>query len=159
MYSCKTWRHLLIGTEVVVHTDHNPLLHLYTQADLSKRQMRWLGFLSEYDLAIRYVEGTKNVVADAFSRDPNYRRLTKDLDSLSKQFMAETCELKDESMLFTAAFYSLSDKDLCAEDVTPFLGEDKERRQRVLDIIEKSYASDPLYLRLNLAPQLTLSKR
>jgi hypothetical protein len=39
-----------------------------TQTNLSKRQMRWMETLQEYDYEIVYVQGKFNVVADALSR-------------------------------------------------------------------------------------------
>jgi hypothetical protein len=40
---------------------------LDTQTNLSKRQMRWMETLQEYDYEIVYVQGKFNVVADALS--------------------------------------------------------------------------------------------
>jgi hypothetical protein len=44
------------------------LRYLDTQTNLSKRQMRWMETLQEYDCSIEYVQGKCNVVADALSR-------------------------------------------------------------------------------------------
>jgi hypothetical protein len=52
----------------VVRTDHHPLRYLQTQPHLSKRQVRWLDALAEYDYTIKYLAGKWNVVADALSR-------------------------------------------------------------------------------------------
>ena len=62
------WRHLLMGKHVTIFTDHKPLTHLLKQPTLSPRQQRWISMLSEYDMDIVAVEGTRNVVADALSR-------------------------------------------------------------------------------------------
>ena len=40
--ACKRWRPYLAGKENTVLTDHKPLTAIYTQADLSKRQVRWM---------------------------------------------------------------------------------------------------------------------
>lgn len=66
----KTWDHYLKHSRfrVVVRTDHKSLQHFQTQPTLSARQMRWLDTIASYDFVIEYVEGKKNVVADALSR-------------------------------------------------------------------------------------------
>jgi hypothetical protein len=53
---------------IVNKTDHHPLRYLDTQTNLSKRQMRWMETLQEYDYEIVYVQGKFNVVADVLSR-------------------------------------------------------------------------------------------
>lgn len=62
------WRHYLDGKKTLVLTDHAPLVHLFTQPNLSKRQVRWMEKLSEYHLDIRYRAGPEAVVPDALSR-------------------------------------------------------------------------------------------
>jgi hypothetical protein len=65
----KEWRPYLHGSRFVFKTDHHPLRYLDTQTNLSKRQMRWMETLQEYDYEIVYVQGKFNVVvADAMSR-------------------------------------------------------------------------------------------
>lgn len=46
------------------------LENFYAQRDLSRRQARWMEFLSQYDGKIVYIKGEKNLVADALSRIP-----------------------------------------------------------------------------------------
>ncbi len=64
----KEWRHYLHGQPFKVYTDHRSLTHLFTQPYQSKRQLRWMEFLSEFKFEIVYVKGEENVVADALSR-------------------------------------------------------------------------------------------
>ena len=68
VYALKEWRPYLHGSRFVIKTDHHPLRYLDTQTNLSKRQMRWMETLQEYDYEIVYVQGKFNVVADALSR-------------------------------------------------------------------------------------------
>jgi RNase H-like domain found in reverse transcriptase len=68
VYAVKDWRPYLHGSRFVIKTDHHPLRCLDTQTNLSKRQMRWMETLQEYDYEIVYVQGKFNVVADALSR-------------------------------------------------------------------------------------------
>jgi len=50
-------------------TDHHPLIHLQTQPNLSRRQARWMEFLSRFSFVIKYAKGSTNV-ADPVSRNP-----------------------------------------------------------------------------------------
>jgi RNase H-like domain found in reverse transcriptase len=68
VYALKEWRPYLHGSRFVIKTDHHPLRYLDTQTNLSKRQMRWMETLQEYDYEIVYVQGKFNVVVDALSR-------------------------------------------------------------------------------------------
>jgi hypothetical protein len=67
----KKFRTDLLGHKFQVYTDHKTLEHFPTQRDLSRRQARWLEFLSQYDATIHYIPGEKNCVADALSQLPD----------------------------------------------------------------------------------------
>ncbi|KAJ9526886.1 hypothetical protein QJQ45_017744 [Haematococcus lacustris] len=59
----REWRCYLDGAvDVTILTDHNPLIYLQTQPNLSRRQVRWM-----YE--IKYIPGATNV-ADPISRNP-----------------------------------------------------------------------------------------
>jgi len=66
----KKWRSDLLGMPIFVYTDHRTLENFDTQKDLSRRQLRWQEFLSQYDMTIIYIRGEDNTVADALSRLP-----------------------------------------------------------------------------------------
>ena len=66
----KHWYPQLMGIRFEVLTDHAPLQHWKTQRMLSKRQLRWIEFLSEFDFDIRHIPGVSNTAADALSRYP-----------------------------------------------------------------------------------------
>ena len=66
----KNWRLDLLGTHFLVYTDHRTLENFDTQPDLSKRQLRWQEFMSQYEMNIHYIRGEDNTVADALSRLP-----------------------------------------------------------------------------------------
>jgi hypothetical protein len=66
--ACEHWRHLIRGQTVTARSDHHSLQHFFTQRSLSKRQVRWMESLTDFDLTIEYVKGKNNVVADALSR-------------------------------------------------------------------------------------------
>ena len=62
------WRHYLDGRHFIVETDHQSLRYLQTQVSLSKKQIRWLELLANFDFEILYKPGKQNVVADCLSR-------------------------------------------------------------------------------------------
>jgi hypothetical protein len=67
--SVKKWKHYLLGKETIVHTDHQPLQYLQSQTKLQQaRHFRWMGFLQQFHLVIRYKKGIYNKVADMLSR-------------------------------------------------------------------------------------------
>jgi RNase H-like domain found in reverse transcriptase/Reverse transcriptase (RNA-dependent DNA polymerase)/Integrase zinc binding domain len=63
----KKWCSDLLGTHFYVYTDHRTLENFDTQKDLSRRQLRWQEFLSQYDLTMTYIHGEDNTIADALS--------------------------------------------------------------------------------------------
>ena len=65
------WRTDLLGFRFEIWTDHKTLIHFESQRDLSRRQARWMEFLSQYDASINYLPGDKNCVADALSHLPD----------------------------------------------------------------------------------------
>jgi len=64
----KKWRSDLIGIPFVVYMDHKTLENFNHQKDLSRRQARWMEFLSQYDCKIIYLKGDDNSMADALSQ-------------------------------------------------------------------------------------------
>jgi RNase H-like domain found in reverse transcriptase len=53
----KELRCYLHGSSFIVRTDYHPLRYLETQPRLSKRQVRWLVALAEYDYKVEYIQG------------------------------------------------------------------------------------------------------
>ena len=81
----KKWRADLLGMTFQVYTDHRTLENFTSQKDLSRRQLRWQEFMSQYDMTITYIKGEENTVADALSRlPPRSFRDEMDLDLIAK---------------------------------------------------------------------------
>jgi len=58
----------LIGSKVLIYTDHAVLKYLLTKKDAKARLIRWILHLQEFDLEIHNKKGDENVVADHLSR-------------------------------------------------------------------------------------------
>ena len=63
------WRHYLEGNPypVRVLSDHKNLEYFRTAQKLNRRQARWSLFLSQFDLQLQHVPGTKMVQSDTLS--------------------------------------------------------------------------------------------
>jgi len=68
-----------------VITDHNPLVHLQTQANLTRKQARWSQYLQQFEFEWEYRPGRTNV-ADPLSRVPE--TLAK-LDAITLKTLTE----------------------------------------------------------------------
>ena len=68
VFACRHFHHFLWGRSFEVYTDHRPLLTIFTQKSKSPRVTRWMLEMREYQYRIKYIKGTKNVVADQLSR-------------------------------------------------------------------------------------------
>ncbi|KAL6333014.1 hypothetical protein AAG906_020034 [Vitis piasezkii] len=58
----------LVGSFIVVFTDHSALKYLLTKQDAKARLIRWILLLQEFNLQIQDKKGVENVVADHLSR-------------------------------------------------------------------------------------------
>jgi len=66
----KHFRHLAEATNIIIYTDHLPLLSAFrSHSDrYTEREIRQLDFLSQFNIEFRHVKGIDNPVADALSR-------------------------------------------------------------------------------------------
>jgi len=68
VYALKAIEEIAIHKRVTVITDNSHLLHLNTWHPINARQRRMLAYLMQFNLSIRYIRGSRNMLADALSR-------------------------------------------------------------------------------------------
>ena len=68
VYALDKFRSYLIGSDIVIFTDHSALKYLLIKQNSKARLIRWVLLLQEFNLQIRDKKGMENVVADHLSR-------------------------------------------------------------------------------------------
>ena len=64
----ETWQNYLGPKEFVIHSDHESLKHIKSQAKLDHRHAKWVQFIETFPYVIKHKKGKENVIADALSR-------------------------------------------------------------------------------------------
>ncbi|CAL9012117.1 unnamed protein product, partial [Prunus brigantina] len=68
VFALDKFRSYLLGTKVIIYSDHAALKYLLTKKEDKPRLIRWMLLLQEFDVEIRDKRGCENVVADHLSR-------------------------------------------------------------------------------------------
>jgi len=90
IFALEKFRSYLIGSKVIVFTDHAVLKYLLTKGDSKPRLLRWILLLQEFDLEICDKKGVENVVANHLSRLDN--------EEVTKKEKAIMAEFPDEKL-------------------------------------------------------------
>nr|XP_034903990.1 uncharacterized protein LOC118041005 [Populus alba] len=87
VFALDKFRSYLVGSLVIVFTDHAALKYLLTKQDAKPRLIRWILLLQEFNLEIQDKKGVENVVADHLSRLSSYETITD--ESPINEFFAD----------------------------------------------------------------------
>jgi hypothetical protein len=68
VFTCEKFRSYLVGSPVVVFSDHAALKYLLSKKNSKARLVRWILLLQEFDIKIKDKTGIEIVVADHLSR-------------------------------------------------------------------------------------------
>ncbi|XP_075088610.1 uncharacterized protein LOC142170617 [Nicotiana tabacum] len=80
IYAFEKFRAYLLGSKVIVYTDHAALCYLMEKNDAKPRLIRWVLLLQKFDFEIKDRKGTENQVADHLSRRKEVGRPKEDLE-------------------------------------------------------------------------------
>ena len=68
VYALDKFRSYLIGSDIVIFTDHSALKYLLTKQNSKARLIRWVLLLQEFNIQIRDKKGVENIVVDHLSK-------------------------------------------------------------------------------------------
>jgi len=68
IYAIDKFRQYLVGSKIIVYTDHSAIKYLLNKKDAKPRLIQWILLHQEFDLEIKDKKGNENVVVDHLSR-------------------------------------------------------------------------------------------
>ena len=67
VFTCEKFRHYILGSHVIIQTDHATIKYLMAKKEVKPRLIRWVLLLQEFDLEIKD-KGSDNEIVDHLSR-------------------------------------------------------------------------------------------
>ena len=68
VFSCEKFRPYILGSHVIIHTDHAAIKYLMAKKEAKPRLIRRVLLLQEFDIEIKDKKGCDKVIADHLSR-------------------------------------------------------------------------------------------
>jgi hypothetical protein len=134
IFACEKFRSYLVGSPIVVFSDHAGLKYLLSKKDSKPRLGRWILLLQEFDITIKDKKGTENVVVDHLSRLTTDSR--SDITPIDDYFL-------DESLfsVFTMPWFANIVNFLVSEQLPAHWSTQDKRK--FLNEVKNFYWDDP----------------
>ena len=100
VYALEKFWSYLVGSKVVIFTDHATIKYLLTKADSKPRLIRWVMLIQQFDIVIKDKKGSENVVADHLSWLVN-EEVTQKKKEVRGEFPDESILSAAERLWFT----------------------------------------------------------
>ena len=104
----------MVGSKVVVHTDHAALKYLMQKKDAKPRLLRWILLLREFDIEIKDTRGVENGVANHLSRIRVEDDIpiddflpTENVYNMDSTFIGQICLKSEEPPIDTKYYLSI----------------------------------------------------
>ena len=68
VFACEKFRSYILGSHVIIHTDHAAIKYLMAKKEAKPRLIRWVLLLQEFDPEIKDKKGCDNVIVAHLSR-------------------------------------------------------------------------------------------
>nr|XP_009791098.1 PREDICTED: uncharacterized protein LOC104238442 [Nicotiana sylvestris] len=136
------FRSYLVGTKVIVYTDHSAIRYLFEKKDAKPSVIRWVLLLQEFDLEIRDRKGTKNQVADHLSRLENRNHVAEG-GAIKETFPDEQLlAIISSTALWYAGYVNVFASGVTPPELTP------DNRRRFLHDVRLYMWDEPFLYRL-----------
>ena len=116
VYVLEKFRSYLVGSKVIVYTDHTSIKYLLNKAVSKPRLIIWILLLQEFDLEIRDEKDYENVVADHLSRLVNEEVTLREME-IKDEFPDESLFMMSERPWF-ADFANFKAVGIIPKDLT-----------------------------------------
>ena len=139
VFGLEKFRSYLVGSKVIVYSDHAALRFLLTKKDAKPRLIRWILLLQEFDLEIQDKNGSENVVADHLSRIVDENHGDGQILPLNESFLDEQLFVIQDKEPWYADFVNYLASGVIRDDLT------FQERKKFFSMVEH-YMWDEPYL-------------
>lgn len=105
MFAFEKFWYYLIGTQVIVHTDHATLRYLMENKYAKPRFIRWVLLFQEFDFEVKDWKWTKNQVADHLLQLVAMLKLRDEL-KIDDTFLDEKVMVESQELIHWFAYFS-----------------------------------------------------
>ena len=88
VFAWEKFRLYILGSHVIIHTDHAAIKYLMEKKDTKPRLIKWVLLLQEFDLEIKDKKDSDNVIVDHLSILENTTEEEKEIE-IAEKFLDE----------------------------------------------------------------------